>query len=1502
MTAMRTIGIVVAWAMCALLVLILLLVPLARHADRRGQPGLLSNAVAKLRRLSLSALLALAIAFGGSVAYSGKTNGVQNLPPRPMLQLPAPTPPSIFDYPRTVTDSRAASGFALVGVGTNETFTFDPPMNATVCADWRMYGSASRWAHVSPTNFAFPFGGTNATTFTFVPGGVAEFAGGADAPRIAPFDAKMGIASERCWDSLGVTSRFWTATSPSNTFLATWHGALLGRRADSPVDVQLELFPDGGFDFRYDLSRCGALGEHALPDVRVGAWNAGGGEWYSVPQRNLTSARWRPVAPEDATDPDRDNDGVTTVDELFFLGTDPGNPDSDFDGLSDGEEITHGLNPLDAYSNGGPYTDGFAAKIGDLNPLACPQDSTYTFYEHVIYSGSTNGMVTVPASTAAFALLEVDVSGTGTGDLVVGTQSLPLVAGAPTMRLAVPRGSRLAVRLRRRTGSLAAFVGSDDFAIGEMPDAVAGDPTGWISFPRTRPIPEVACIHDLSERKITVRIDPGYGAEGVSATWWGTAAVAASNHADNLSATLMGNFDAHHTARVWYALDHPLRLLGMGSYWQAVRFCPRPSDASDEPVDDPWGAPWYVPDPTNPGPYDDLYDGESPGTHPPLCGCCSSCPLTNGAGCEHHTPAPSEVSGPAPSDPQSLCPVHSCPYSECADLHGDAAPRTAWVPTSTHVLKIGRMPTIDTVALMVPDGVVNCCPCPDHWTNWVGVAHLPDHVAVKGDDGQDFRKSETNCTAYVSGTSPTRLSERASLAFATNGTIHIRRDYVVLGVDVDTPARTASLLNALNPSFGVPATVCTNASRAAGIDLVTRVRLAAGAVTLTAGEGAFQAWLDRSSTGEPPLFLVDGTTRPTVTMSLAKWRSLASLTGDENEARTRILLTSAAPGSRTLTFSFSAGGELNDAVVQRITFVKPPLRLDITRDGSIDDGDAAAWHDGRTFYYWINEDKFSGDWINQGPNLIPNTWDFTVNGTFDLVNLFPVALDLSAFTTAWQNRVTYTVKPKWGNANTFNFCFADVPWSGAGSIQTTNVTTTAGQTLSAASLTALPSEGYALPYSFLTSFSEDSGLMICEAKSEYASLQIDIKDGDTVLYRYYAPMTILPVKQMYNWYNFRNYSGQGRKRNSEQHILPEEHNTKSLIFLHGANVNEDEAEVWGDVLFKRLWLSGMHADFYNVDWRSDIGTDVNYQQNSSNAFVVASQIVSTLTNSIPGERVIMAHSLGNMVVSSMIHDYGMQVSKYLMCNSAVPAEAFDVSMSLRTSKLVHPEWVEYPTNSWTASWHTLFKNDLNDDRQYLGWPGRFTGVLAVAVNFYSTGDNGGDEVLELYNKNTIGVTTGISNSLGHYSWHKQEMFKGRGGIGGTDWSGWNIEEDMLGRNKISVSNALEMTDADFKTNTVFYCYPSSMNSTNISLLVRGAHLAKGIPALTSAAGAMQFGGSLMEQRMINLNDPNDGISRPNGWPSRSSYPDRWLHSDMKDVSYFFNFMFFKKVVEKGSLQ
>lgn len=112
--------------------------------------------------------------------------------------------------------------------------------------------------------------------------------------------------------------------------------------------------------------------------------------------------------------------------------------------------------------------------------------------------------------------------------------------------------------------------------------------------------------------------------------------------------------------------------------------------------------------------------------------------------------------------------------------------------------------------------------------------------------------------------------------------------------------------------------------------------------------------------------------------------------------------------------------------------------------------------------------------------------------------------------------------------------------------------------------------------------------------------------------------------------------------------------------------------------------------------------------------------------------------------------------------------------------------------------------------------------------------------------------------------------------------------------------------SEFKTNTVFYCYPESMNQPAIPLLVRGAHLAMGIPALAPSTGWTGLVDIMGRGKSFDENDSGDnsfsGVLRPNGWPIRSNYNQRWLHSDMKDVSYFYNYKFYEKLKEKGGFQ
>jgi len=435
-----------------------------------------------------------------------------------------------------------------------------------------------------------------------------------------------------------------------------------------------------------------------------------------------------------------------------------------------------------------------------------------------------------------------------------------------------------------------------------------------------------------------------------------------------------------------------------------------------------------------------------------------------------------------------------------------------------------------------------------------------------------------------------------------------------------------------------------------------------------------------------------------------------------------------------------------------------------------------------------------------------------------------------------------------------------------------------------------------------------------------------VKDG-AVVAAFELPLRIAPVEQMYTRVNLRNEPAAVTPGSD----LPPD-SGKNVIFLHGFNVNAEEAREWHSEMFKRLWQSGADARFHGVTWRGDIGllNGFHYHENVVSAFETAPHLTNYV-NSLSGEKIVMAHSLGNMVVSSAVADWNMSVGKYFMLNAAVASEAYDSSMWNDvpdvSNRLVHDDWRSYTNVCWSAKWHGFF-DPATDTRGELTWKGRFASVLSSTsvYNFYSSGDSAnsgdGDELFELLDK-TPTFAAGITSSKGRYAWQKQETHKGRGALdpAGTSWAGWGGAFNFMyqppcvtstwsgvsGPGMMSTQNGTpnpppSQTEytlfSELGEHPVFLRSPSEMFSSNITSAARNELLAKGIPALSPAAGKTAV---FDENRAFNMNTafkPENGAWGRN----HEDYEKRWLHSDMKDMAFFYTHNLFDKLVKEGSLE
>jgi hypothetical protein len=207
-------------------------------------------------------------------------------------------------------------------------------------------------------------------------------------------------------------------------------------------------------------------------------------------------------------------------------------------------------------------------------------------------------------------------------------------------------------------------------------------------------------------------------------------------------------------------------------------------------------------------------------------------------------------------------------------------------------------------------------------------------------------------------------------------------------------------------------------------------------------------------------------------------------------------------------------------------------------------------------------------------------------------------------------------------------------------------------------------------------------------------------------------------------------------------------------------------------------------------------------------------------------------------------------------------------------------------------------------RAKLTWRGRFASVVSNAYNFYSSED----EVFEI-NPDSVSTLTGadfdllfIPDDLEHYTWQKQEIFKGRnsfwlpGSLGTTKWWGWGFHNSLLG----TADKANTLSLDELRKDPVFrhspdlmYIYVDTFGTKEVNQM-----LAMGLPAMSPSAGLTNlpcFEGQ--PSRNINIS-----ALKANDWPrSHETYLTRWLHSDCKDVSYLYTYKLFNELVTRGGL-
>lgn len=473
----------------------------------------------------------------------------------------------------------------------------------------------------------------------------------------------------------------------------------------------------------------------------------------------------------------------------------------------------------------------------------------------------------------------------------------------------------------------------------------------------------------------------------------------------------------------------------------------------------------------------------------------------------------------------------------------------------------------------------------------------------------------------------------------------------------------------------------------------------------------------------------------------------------------------------------------------------------------------------------------------------------------------------------------------------------------------------------------ITAEGVELSPEFLKKEGFSAGgviLVECRSATDQPLVLVVEKDG-VVVAELSAALKVGAVEEMYRHVDLtgfaKEYDGgsitppkEPRPTNmGEPSGLPDsEMSDKYFVFVHGFNIDGQNARGWNAEVFKRLYSLGNRARFVGVTWNGTPPSLIqdkylDYHKAVFQAFQAGDGLAGALElNS--SDVTIAAHSLGNMVVSHAIQSGGFQAENYFMINAAVPMEAYVPAVSDQKGPgtpyevMTEDSWKGKDDRLFASNWHRLF-DEPNDYRAKLKWKGVFDRVRrdTSVTNFYSPGE----DVVENPKSSSSYIVWDTLWDSSKGAWGHQEMIKGGAVLGAVPFSrvqgGWGFEHYRTTETLIKLypESAVGM----LQEKPIFHPFLEKglfgANGSKIAAepKVRYDILARGIPAMSYAAAA----NALRDIKSIDMEMEG---RVPGKWPADGHdglRVNRWIHSDFKNVALPYVQPMYHEMITRGGL-